>query len=287
MDEDILLFLQSASAGFSKGKKKIAAYILENCESAAFMTAEALGRATGVSESTVVRFATELGLCGYPELQKALQEKIRKNLHADVYGDISAGKGTFSVALQSDIERLRKTARMLQEDSLEKAVDTLLRSSGIYILGIGTAALLAQFLGQSLQRIFDFVLVVTETDMQGSLEKLINIRAGDALVVFFGPQQPPETEKCIRYCLSTGANVICITDRVQPEFVDKGALVLKVAWDTGSVVENMTVPMCIAGTLAETLAEKRRTFVQERKTAINQLLKEYDTNRNGENRYEL
>ncbi len=281
MDEDILLLLQSAAAGFSKGKKKIAAYILENYEAAAFMTAEQLGRATGVSESTVVRLATELGLRGYPELQKALQERIRKNLHVDISADTGASKGVLSDALQSEIEKLRKTGHMLQEDSFEKAVDALQHSNRIYILGMGTAALLAQFLGQYLQRIFDFVSVITGTDIQEILDKLINIRSGDALVVFFGPQQPPATEKCILYCLSTGANIICIADCARPEFADVGVHVLKVAWDRGSVVENVVAPMCIAGALAEVLAAKRKTAILERETALNRLLNEYDTNRNG------
>lgn len=43
------------------------------------MTAAKLGDSVGVSESTVVRFAIELGFSGYPKLQKALQELIKIN----------------------------------------------------------------------------------------------------------------------------------------------------------------------------------------------------------------
>ncbi|MDR1928195.1 MAG: N-acetylmannosamine kinase, partial [Oscillospiraceae bacterium] len=64
----------------SKGHKKIADYILREYDKAAFLTAAALGEAVGVSESTVVRFATENGYKGYPDLQKFLQEMVRSRL---------------------------------------------------------------------------------------------------------------------------------------------------------------------------------------------------------------
>lgn len=71
MKGSFLSKLDSNVRKLSKGHKKIASYIKENYDKAAFMTASALGRKVGVSESTVVRFATELGFKGYPNFKKS------------------------------------------------------------------------------------------------------------------------------------------------------------------------------------------------------------------------
>ena len=68
---DILSVLEQRMASFSKGQRTIARYILGNYDKAAFMTAARMGEAVGVSESTVVRFAVELGYRGYPGMKKA------------------------------------------------------------------------------------------------------------------------------------------------------------------------------------------------------------------------
>ena len=69
MSYDILSILEEKKPTFSKGQKRIAEYITEAYDKAAFMTANRLGKTVGVSESTVVRFAVDLGFDGYPSMQ--------------------------------------------------------------------------------------------------------------------------------------------------------------------------------------------------------------------------
>ena len=80
VENDLLAKLSSYSGKLSKGQRTIAKFISANYDKAAFMTASKLGQTVGVSESTVVRFATELGYDGYPCLQQAMQEMIRNKL---------------------------------------------------------------------------------------------------------------------------------------------------------------------------------------------------------------
>mgnify|MGYP000809868685 CR=1 FL=1 len=80
MNRSVLQTIRNGMDTFSKGQKRIANYILENYDKAAFMTASKLGKTVQVSESTVVRFATQLGYEGYPSMQRALQEMIRGKL---------------------------------------------------------------------------------------------------------------------------------------------------------------------------------------------------------------
>ena len=80
MSYDILSTLREKEPTFSKGQKRIARYITEDYDKAAFMTANRLGKTVGVSESTVVRFAVDLGFDGYPSMQKAMQEMVLNRL---------------------------------------------------------------------------------------------------------------------------------------------------------------------------------------------------------------
>ena len=77
MPKNILHTIEKNMSSFSKGQKLIARFILEDYDKAAFMTASKLGKTVQVSESTVVRFATQLGYDGYPSMQRAVQEMIR------------------------------------------------------------------------------------------------------------------------------------------------------------------------------------------------------------------
>ena len=113
MNHDILTLIQENMPTFSKGQKKIANFILESYDKAAFMTASRLGKRVGVSESTVVRFAAELGYDGYPDMQRSLQKMIRNRLTSvqriEVANDRLEDHDLLSTVLQSDMEKIRLT----------------------------------------------------------------------------------------------------------------------------------------------------------------------------------
>ena len=115
---------------FSKGQRQIARYMLEHYEKAAYQTASRLGSIVGVSESTVVRFAIELGYAGYPELQKALQELVRTKLttvqRIEVTNDRIGDARILEKVLTSDLEKIRHTLEHADYDSFDRAVDAVL-----------------------------------------------------------------------------------------------------------------------------------------------------------------
>ena len=108
MATDILLTIHNRMNSFSTGQKRIASYIISSYDKAAFMTASKLGKMVNVSESTVVRFAVELGFDGYPNMQKALQEMVRNKLTSvqrlEVANDRFGDQDIVSMVLQSDLE---------------------------------------------------------------------------------------------------------------------------------------------------------------------------------------
>ena len=125
MNEDILSLLETNAPTFSKGQRRIAAYITEFYEKAAFMTASRLGKAVGVSESTVVRFAVELGYDGYPSMQKAMQEMVLNRLTSvqriGVTNDRIGNQDVVSMVLQADIDKIRMTNEELDRTSFDAA----------------------------------------------------------------------------------------------------------------------------------------------------------------------
>ena len=150
MEKDILTVIEEASRGFSKGQRVIAKYILENYDKAAFMTASKLGKTVNVSESTVVRFAAELGYDGYPEMRKALQDMIRNCLTSVQRIEVARGllenQDILTAVLTSDIEQIKITMEETNRDDFQRAVDAIVNADHIYIFGLRSSASLASFM---------------------------------------------------------------------------------------------------------------------------------------------
>ncbi|GGM82005.1 hypothetical protein GCM10007040_26410 [Butyricicoccus faecihominis] len=161
---DLITKIQSELPGFSKGQKQIARFILEHYDKAAFMTASRLGVTVGVSESTVVRFATELGYDGYPHLQRALQEMIRNKLTSvqrmEVAGDRMGGRDVLQTVLHADTDMIRVTLDEIDRDAFQGAVDALMGAKRIYILGVRSSSALASFLGFYFNLLFENVTLI-------------------------------------------------------------------------------------------------------------------------------
>ena len=151
MQYDFLSILQQKEQSFSKGQKRIARYITEQYDKAAFMTANRLGKTVGVSESTVVRFAVDLGFDGYPSMQKAMREMVLNRLTSvqriEVANDRFGDQDVVSMVLHSDMEKLRQTGETLDRQQFQTAVNAILRAKRVYIIGVRSAAPLANFLG--------------------------------------------------------------------------------------------------------------------------------------------
>ena len=167
MPKDILSVIQANMNTFSKGQKLIARFILDSYDKAAFMTASRLGKTVNVSESTVVRFAAELGYDGYPAMQKALQEMIRNKLTSiqriEVSNDRIGNQDILSMVMQSDMEKIRLSLEEVDREQFRQAVEAIVSARRIYILGVRSATALASFLGFYFNLIFENVVLMHTT----------------------------------------------------------------------------------------------------------------------------
>ena len=186
MNRDILAAIQENVHTFSKGQRKIASFILESYDKAAFMTASRLGKKVGVSESTVVRFAFELGYDGYPDMQRSLQKMIRNRLttvqRIEVTNDRLGDQDLLSMVLQSDIEKIRQTLEELDRDSFYSAVDAIVAARKIYIIGVRSSASIASFLHFYFNLIFDNVVQVSANTASEIFESLLRVGEGDVVI---------------------------------------------------------------------------------------------------------
>ena len=280
MNNDILSILQQKAPSFSKGQRLLARYITEAYDKAAFMTASRLGKTVGVSESTVVRFAADLGYDGYPSMQKAMQEMVLNRLTSvqrlGVASDRIANQDVVSMVLQSDADKLRQTAELLDREEFKAAVDAISRAKRIYILGARSAAPLASFLGYYLNFMFNNVHIVTASGASEMFEKLIGADSEDVVVAFSFPRYSAATVKGAQYCRTTGATVIGFTDSRLSPLGQHCDHVLLAKSDMVSVVDSIVAPLSVINALMVAVAAGREAALTKTVDALERVWEEYN-----------
>ena len=258
MREDILSLIEYKMPTFSKGQKRIAALICESYDKTAFMTAGKLGKEAGVSESTVVRFAMELGYEGYPEMQKAMQEMVMNRLTSvqriGVTQDRLGSGDMVTTILSGEAEKIRHTSEMLDRESFERVVSHILKGKSLYIIGVRSSAALAVFLGYHLKFIIPGTYVITGGGTGEVLEQLIHIGAGDTVVAFSFPRYSQSTLEAAAYCRNAGATVLGITNSQASPLAEYCDEVLTAKSDMVSIVDSLTAPMSLLCALVAALA---------------------------------
>ena len=279
MQEDIIALLQADSRKFSKGQRRIKAYILEYYDKAAFMTASRLGEAVGVSESTVVRFAMELGFEGYPEMQRAMQDMVLNRLTSvqrlGVANDRLGDKDVVSQVLQADAEKLRKTDETVNREEFAAAVQAVLKARRIYILGVRSAAPLASFLSYYLNYMFENVHTITTSGGSEIFEKLVNVGAEDVLIAFSFPRYSSSVVKGAQYCRSVGATVIGLTNSKTSPLADNSDYYLIAKSDMLSLVDSLVAPLSLVNALIVALASKRESVLTKNFGTLERVWEEY------------
>lgn len=241
------------SATFSKGQRNIAKYITENYEKAAFMNAVKLGTIVGVSESTVVRFASMLGYDGYPSMRKALQEMIRNKLTSvqriEVTRDMMGADDVVASVLTSDIERIRMTIENLDKQTFDAAVEMLCGGKRIYIMGLRASACLSSFMGFYLNFIFEDVRVVNDTYVNEPFEQIMNIREGDVFLAISFPRYSKGTIKAMKYAKMKGASTLAITDSESAPISGIADIRLYAKSDMVSFLDSLVAPLSLINAL--------------------------------------
>ena len=280
MKDDILAILEEKGPTFSKGQRRIAGYVTDSYDKAAFMTASKLGKTVGVSESTVVRFAVELGFDGYPDMQKAMQEMVMNRLTSvqriEVANDRIGNQDILTNVLQADADKIRQTAETVSREHFRQAVDTLLKARRIYILGVRSAAPLANFAGYYMNYMFEDVRVITVSGAGEMFENLVNITPEDVVLAFSFPRYSSATLKAAQYCRGLGATVIGITNSTISPLAQNSDHVLIAKSDMVSLVDSLVAPLSVVNALLVALASAREKEVQKSLETLERVWEEYN-----------
>ena len=262
---DLLVRLNKNYKTLSKGQKQLAAYITENYDRAAFITASKMGRIVGVSESTVVRFAYALGYDGYPELQKSLQELIRNKLTSvqriQLTGDLQPNDVLRSV-LKSDVSNIRATIDSIDNASFNAAINALLEAKKVYIVGLMSAAPLAQFLAYYLGFVMDNVVMLSGA-MGNIYEDLFRISSEDVCIGISFPRYSNRTIDALDFARGKEATIIAITDSVSSPIAEKAEHALIARSDMAGFADSLVAPLSLINAIIVACSLRRREQVSD------------------------
>ena len=267
MTKDVLHTIQASTPELSKGQKRIAAYILSDYDKAAFMTASKLGKLVGVSESTVVRFASQLGYDGYPAMQRALQEIVRSKLTSiqriQASNDTLFSADVVASVLHRDMDTIRQAIEGIDRSAFETVVDKLMSARHIYILGVRSSSFLAGYLYFYLHLIFENVTLVTTNSAGDILESILRIGPGDVLVGISFPRYSQSTVKGVRYAHDRGADVVSITDSELSPLYPLSSVALMARSDMISFVDSLVAPLSLLNALIVAAGHRKNADIAQ------------------------
>lgn len=279
MVSNLLVRIDMARDRFSKGQKRIANFIEEHYDEAAFMTANKLGEIVGVSESTVVRFATEIGYEGYPYLQKAMQEMIRDKLTSIQRIEVTTGRigdrDVLDSVLNQDIDKIRRTIEEISREDFDKAVDAIISAEHIYIFGVKSASYIASFLGYYLDLMFGNVIMLNTTSKTTNYEKLFRITDKDVMIGISFPRYSTMAVDAMSFAHERGAHVVAITDSMVSPLVSTADSILIARSDIASIVDSLVAPLSLINALIVAMVIKRKDDVKETFAKLEQVWTEH------------
>lgn len=280
MENDVLSLISQRNPGFSKGQRKIAKYILTNYDKAAFMTASKLGKAAAVSESTVVRFAADLGYDGYPEMKRALQELIKNRLttvqRIEVSKEIMERGHIIDTVLASDVEKIRLTLDEIDRDSFERAVNKIVGARSIYVVGLRSSGYLAGFFGFYLNFLFNDVRVVCDSAASAIFEQIQHINGDDILIALSFPRYSRRTITAMQFARNMGATVIGITDTENSLVARNADIKLYAHSDMLSFLDSLVAPLSLINALIVAAADASGSDLEDKFTRLEKMWAEYE-----------
>lgn len=279
MDKDILAIIDESYSKFSKGQKKVANYITENYDKAAFMTASRLGKTVNVSESTVVRFASELGYSGYPEMRKALQDMIRNCLTSvqriEVSREFMENEDILSAVLNSDIEQIRATMEETNREDFASAVDAITKAKHIYIFGLRSSAALANFMGFYFNLLFENVCVVNGASSSEVFEQILRVTKDDVFIALSFPRYSHRTIKAMCFARDMGADIIGITDTEASPIAKLATIPLYAKSDMISFLDSLVAPLSLVNALVVAASTKAKDDLHANFERLEHIWEEY------------
>ena len=280
MAADISERIRAVYSTLSKGQKKIANAVLNDYDKVAYLTAARLADMVGVSESTVVRFADELGFEGYSQFQLAIQELVRIKLTPNQRIEITKqriGHGdVIDNTMESDIAKIKYTLERLDRKSFSDAVDAILEAKTIYITGARSSEPIARHLAYNLSLIFDNVKFVVPTSSAEVFEQMYSICEQDVVIAFSFPRYSSKMINGIKFARQKNAKVVVFTDSEVSPIAEYANCLLIAQSDMASFMDSLVAPLSIINAIVIEITSRREREITERFDALEKLWDEYE-----------
>ncbi len=280
MRKDLIKEIEALMPSFSKGQKTIANYLINNYDKAAYLTASRLGREVGVSESTVVRFAIELGFDGYPGLQHSLQEIIRTRLTTKQRLEVAntrIGDGDIiKNVMESDIDNIRRTMDAIDHEDFSAAVKKIISAKNIYIIGMRSSSSLASFLGHYFRLMFENVRLVQTTSGSEIFEQILRIDDEDVMIAISFPRYSARLINAVTYAKEQGAHIVAVTDSKQSPIAPFADQTLICRSDMASIVDSFVAPLSVLNALIVAVAKEMQTELSDVFDKLERIWDEYN-----------
>lgn len=280
MNTDLLRHIKESMPTMSKSHKMIAAYIIDHPDSAAYLTATKLGTVTGVSESTVVRFAIELGFKGYPEMQKSLKDLIRTSMtsvqRVAAADSLMSGGDVMSKIMNSDADKIRLTLEEASKEDFDRAVKMITEAKNVYIIGIRSASMLSSFFAYYLNIILGNVTHLDVASTGEMFERLMHISKGDVLVGISFPRYSKRTKTAIEFAKKREANILALTDSKSSPIATKADCTLIAKSDMASFVDSLVAPLSIINALIVAVSMNKKDELSDHLHALEKIWDEYE-----------
>lgn len=278
-NNDVLQRIRAEYKTFSKGQKRIADYIEQHYEKTTKMTATKLGEASNVSESTVVRFATQLGYEGYPEFQKALQKRIKNKINSVqrlmiTYDELTEDDAC-EMVLKTDIENLKRTYEEMDKDAYKKAANMIVSSRHIYIVAGRSTNVLSEFIKHYLSYIIDDIRVVESGNIAETLEEMYSLGKEDTVIGISFPRYSANTSETLKYSKQTGAGIIAITDSDISPISSLADVCLYAKSDMASIADSLVAPLSVVNALITTVSMLKKEETIATMSRMEKLWAEY------------
>lgn len=277
--QDLIKNIQVKFPRLSKGQKLIAEYILKHYDKAAFLTAAKLGASVGVSESTVVRFANELGFSGYPKLQKSLQELIKNRLttvqRIELSNDFIDQESTLKSVLKSDMENIRFTLEKINHKTFDDVVNSIFNAKRIYIVGLRSSTPIAEFLGFYLNLILDNAKVISY-GVSDIFEQMMNVSKEDLVIGIGFPRYAARTIEALDYAQTNESTVVAITDSLLSPLAARANYTLIAQSNMASFVDSLVAPLSIVNALIIAVGLREKDKISSTFSKLEQIWEEYE-----------
>ena len=277
---DITARINKSYNNLSKSHKKIANAILNEYETVGFMTATRFGQYVGVSESTVVRFAIELGFEGYSDFQQSIKDLIKSKLTPNQRIELTktqyADKDVLDMVMDADIQKIKHTQRRIDKKVFISAVEAMLSARNIYIIGARSSEPIARILYYNLSLIFDNIRFVNPSSSSEVLEQMYSIGKNDLLFAFSFPRYSSTIVKAARYAKSSEASVVVCTDSESAPIASYSDYVLAAESDMASFMDSLVAPLSIINALIVEIAKRREADIVHRFEKLEKIWDEYE-----------